>query len=96
MSFYDAHLVEAVTARKKPYQFFILPERLDEEVTEAQSSADSHVFICRRQNLEAKVRKALRRAKIPFRESALPFERYLFVCPPGRLPAESSSGIKAH
>ncbi len=92
LSFYDAHLVEAVTTRTRPYPFFTLPEHLDEEVAEAGSSDYCRVFICRKEDREAKVRKALHRGKVPFQESALPFERYLFVCPPGRVPAKSSSG----
>jgi len=96
LNLYDAHLLERVTTRRRPYPFFILPEHLNEEVTEAMSSDFSRVFICRGEDLEAKVRRALRRAKIPFRESTLPFERFLFVCPPGRVPAQPSGGAKAH
>ncbi|MBN2209294.1 MAG: glycosyltransferase family 39 protein [Candidatus Coatesbacteria bacterium] len=82
LALYDAYFIEPVTTKATPYPFFVLPEHLDEEVAEIQFSDYSHVLICQNEDCARQVRNALRKASIPFEESALPFGRYLFVCPP--------------
>ena len=82
LGLYDTYVVEPVTTEATPYPFFVLPERLDEEVAKIQSWDYSHVFICRNGGCARQVRNALQKVGAPFEESRLPFRRYLFVSPP--------------
>ncbi len=78
LSFYLHSPVEPVTTKKTPYPFFILPERLQQELKEVKAAPQSFIFISDLKSAQG-LREYLNKSQIPFQEHPLPFQRNLVV-----------------
>lgn len=79
LGFYDDELFERVATHEKPYPFFVLPEHLDEELSELFTTDYAHVFILHKERRAEMLRAKLNARGIAFEERFLPFQRYLFT-----------------
>jgi 4-amino-4-deoxy-L-arabinose transferase-like glycosyltransferase len=78
LSFYLNSTIEPLTTSETPYPFFVLPEKLKEELKEVKSASKSFIFICNLKSTRG-LREFLIKSQVPFREYPLPYQRHLFV-----------------
>ena len=78
VGFYNNTFIEHNTTAETPYPFFVMSEHLREEISELQTSEKAHIFVCRGEECEMRIRLRLQAQEIPFEEVSLPFHRHLF------------------
>lgn len=84
LGFYNRSKIERVTTKNIPYPIFTPPKYLNEKIKDITTSNCDNVLVCRKEGRANMVRASLKDMNIQFEETALPFDRYLFVChPPG-------------